>query len=342
MIARLALLSFLALTLSVPAQAMTVAMLPLDGRGLIPAVQDGLDADLRTTLDTLSVATLQPRNATLAHINDAASTGLNCDVRQVDCGLKLGVLAGVDLVLLASAEPKGDAFALTLVLLDVEEIAERNRVSAEVRRRHEDQGASLRAALTAVWAKKQAALDLSVVPDGARVVVDDRYVGDTPLQTPIALAPGAHVVEVSHADHDPVTRAFELKKGQQATMRVSLVPRAPSTAERPAPAPAEANAAGTTTETLGPDPVPEAALAPEEDPFPWLTVTGAVLAGVGAVALIGGGGSVLVIEAVLSTPQDNLTYDALRVAGLVGIAGALTGVLAGALGAGIAAFGALE
>lgn len=113
---------------------------------------------------------------------------------------------------------------------------------------------------------KQLVMLVSIACDvqGARVLVDGRLRGLTPLPRPIALEPGAHELLVEHeGSHDPVLRSLFGAGGQNITVSLSLKPKLDSTPRAAAPtavAPLPAN------EDLAlhasPPPAPE-----EEHPF---------------------------------------------------------------------------
>ncbi|MCA9541764.1 MAG: PEGA domain-containing protein [Myxococcales bacterium] len=59
-------------------------------------------------------------------------------------------------------------------------------------------------------------------PDGARIIVDGDPVGQSPLDAPIALPPGAHELVVLRRGRRPVSRAFDLGRGETVEMEVEL------------------------------------------------------------------------------------------------------------------------
>jgi tetratricopeptide (TPR) repeat protein len=67
-------------------------------------------------------------------------------------------------------------------------------------------------------------LDVIGEPKGAEIRVDGDLVGALPLPRPVAVAAGGAVLEVSAPGHVPVTRAINMRAGQQARESFSLRP----------------------------------------------------------------------------------------------------------------------
>lgn len=78
-------------------------------------------------------------------------------------------------------------------------------------------------------------LVLVVEPAGASISVDGESIGTAPFSDPFAVAPGAHVVDVTAEGLEPLSRTVGVSAGQE--VRVSLSPRAPEDATDPLPPP---------------------------------------------------------------------------------------------------------
>lgn len=115
-------------------------------------------------------------------------------------------------------------------------------------------------------------LALIVEPEGAEVRIDGEVAGAAPLPGEIALAPGAHRVEVRAEGREPYTRDLELAAGQRVDLRVVL--------EAPRPAPPPPRMVMEEITPLPPPPPPETPLG--RGPLFW---SGAALTG--AVFLVG-------------------------------------------------------
>ncbi len=77
---------------------------------------------------------------------------------------------------------------------------------------------------TAPKAATTGAIAVDSRPRGARVTIDGRAVGVTPLSAP-GLAPGAHRVRVELAGYKPVATAVTVKAGETARIAVTLEQR---------------------------------------------------------------------------------------------------------------------
>ncbi|MDQ3070842.1 MAG: PEGA domain-containing protein, partial [Acidobacteriota bacterium] len=60
-------------------------------------------------------------------------------------------------------------------------------------------------------------------PPGARVLLDGREVGVTPIRLP-NVAPGSHNIRVELRFHQPYTATVQVRGGQQARVAASLQP----------------------------------------------------------------------------------------------------------------------
>lgn len=89
---------------------------------------------------------------------------------------------------------------------------------------------------------------LNVRPDGARVLIDGREYGVTPLAVPLRLGPGPHVLELRREGYADLRRELVLAAGGRVELDTELVPVDPG----PSPGP-------------GPDPVPETTPVPAAD-----------------------------------------------------------------------------
>lgn len=76
--------------------------------------------------------------------------------------------------------------------------------------------------------KEKPALVTIQTDSGARVEVDGRAVGVTPLAAPIPIAPGAHLITVAKNGHDAAIREVELTRGQATKLTLAL----PSSTQR--------------------------------------------------------------------------------------------------------------
>jgi hypothetical protein len=66
-------------------------------------------------------------------------------------------------------------------------------------------------------------LTVDVTPPGATVTVDGQPAGTAPLEGPLLLDLGAHVLVVQKADFDPITKAVDIKGGTSSSLSIVLV-----------------------------------------------------------------------------------------------------------------------
>ena len=182
------------------------ARVPLDG-----ALIDAARQEASVKYDVVD------RAQTDAHTKAAAGLGLLCTLDQTDCLVKSGTLAGVDRVLVIAI--RADAFALRLV--DTKTGAELRALGAPIEK---DASASIRRATRRLWAE-QGGLVVKAEPDGARIFVDDRLVGQSPLSAPITgLSAGMHRLRIEHPGHVPLKSGIEIKAGERVVVSFILTP----------------------------------------------------------------------------------------------------------------------
>ncbi len=67
-----------------------------------------------------------------------------------------------------------------------------------------------------------ARVEVTTSPEGAKVSVDGRALGATPLEQPLILGPGDHVVRASLEGHDPAERSFRVAAGDTLAVALTL------------------------------------------------------------------------------------------------------------------------
>jgi hypothetical protein len=100
---------------------------------------------------------------------------------------------------------------------------ETRRVTLSARTPTQTVSVSLRSG-TAKPAAKTGSVYLDSKPRGARVIIDGRPYGTTPLLVP-ELVPGRHAVRFELDGHAPSTSSVTVKAGEQARVSASLVRR---------------------------------------------------------------------------------------------------------------------
>src|SRR5207253_10729261 len=82
------------------------------------------------------------------------------------------------------------------------------------------------------------AVKLDVDPAGARVLVDGRAIGTTPLAEPATLDLGDHALRVEKAGFDPVEQTLHVAGGNEITLTLRLPAQRPTVSLAAAPRPA--------------------------------------------------------------------------------------------------------
>ncbi len=70
--------------------------------------------------------------------------------------------------------------------------------------------------------RKMGELLLTVVPHGSRIVIDNSRPRKSPVQGSIRLAAGKHDIKVSRKGYEPYIQQFEIRKGEQFELSISL------------------------------------------------------------------------------------------------------------------------
>ncbi len=205
-----------------PAPERTVGLLPLRGADT-PDVRD-LDAGLRRAMDALPATSLLGEPATRQALAAAAALG-PCDVQTLDCLLRAGALAGLDVLVSAEVQRGADGVVVELRRVDVVAGIERDRVRVPLgdpKVRARDVKALATAALDE--GRYRGALAVIVRPAGATVTVDGLSRGTAPLAGPIDLLPGPHDVFVARAGSESQQTRVDVVFGETTRIAFDLKP----------------------------------------------------------------------------------------------------------------------
>lgn len=288
----------LTLSLASNAFAQPLAAAPelVPGSGVPAAVGQQFDATFRQALGTrATLVAAEPTAAALKSIGEAAPCLSDA------CGKKLAAALNARFVVSASVTAADDIYEVKLSVYDAAK-GERSKVvsgtcelctAGEVNGTITNAVGRLDEALKAPVAPPEppkpvtVAFELKSTPSGAKVVVDGKEAGMTPVM--LDLAPGSHTIQVTKQGFLAASRVVSLDK-QPMNLLITLEPEkvavvAPPTAPPVAP-PTVAAAPPTAA------PIPVAAPVTAEAPAPsgrgryngiaWgMTIGGAALAGVG-------------------------------------------------------------
>ena len=305
-----------------PAAEASLAILSVPGEGLWGPDLERVDRALRDGLAGVRGVVVQPSARTAEHFAEARRIGLGCNLEDVECAVKVGVLADVQQVLLVVPSLDDGVYAVSLLLADVGTAT----VLGRLRRHAPATGDQLERAMAAsvgvlLEPKKNAGtLTVDVDRPGARVFVDGVDRGVAPIVAPVAgLAPGEHVLTVELDGFAPERRTVLVEPDAPSVVAVVLervdddLPPASSIASAPADPP--------------PPPPPADARGPSA-----LLVAGATLGALGVVGVAATGVGAGVVEAQLNEARGHDDRRALQDLGkglVVGVAGAAVVAAAG-------------
>lgn len=184
------------------------AMMPLQAEALLPSARDALERDLREALARHGIA-VQPGDETRAHIEEGARSGLDCPLTLEDCAVRVGLIADVDVVIIASVELIEERTLLKAAWLDVQGQRPRRIVGALVLPGL-DGGASLENLVGLLVDEKgkpvPVPLRLEVDPPQSALSIDGR----SAAAGVVWLLPGRHVVRAEAAGRTPLERTLEV------------------------------------------------------------------------------------------------------------------------------------
>jgi hypothetical protein len=196
---------------------------PAAPTSLAPIVVEGLTLDGAVRIERALRRSFETRPGAVADTvarplyEAARSHGLTCDVAATDCLAQIGVVQGVDVIVLARV----GAGSLELVAVDVASARAVRRAKGQLRAAVLD--ADLDAVLDALATPTAASTSLAITaPSGATVFVDGAPRGLAPLAPVTGLEPGRHAVRVV-LDGDVATQEVTVALGE--TTSVTLLPR---------------------------------------------------------------------------------------------------------------------
>lgn len=98
-----------------------VAVFPLAGESVsvtdLPTI-DAIDGEIRRSVKSKVGASLQPRDATMTHVQVLKDVGLVCAIDDLDCQSRIAIMADVDLAILALVSLRPGDHALRMTLLE--------------------------------------------------------------------------------------------------------------------------------------------------------------------------------------------------------------------------------
>jgi TolB-like protein len=204
-----------------------IAVMDLVGRGVDDLAAAALTTEVGNTLAAERVFRVITRED-VRRMLQLEETRAQC-TGEVDasCMAEIGGALGVDYMVHGEVARIGDTFNVTLVLLDTARAEARSRERRRVegpRRLLEEIEDAARVLVRPLLADRKGFLVLDVRERGAKVTVDGRLVGVTPLPGRLELPMGAHEVLVEKESFLVYGRTLDVQPGQATVEVVALVP----------------------------------------------------------------------------------------------------------------------
>jgi hypothetical protein len=207
------------LLLAMPAGARQLAVMPVDGPGVFPALRSSVEAQLRAAL-AADGHTLQAAAETQQHIEGIVASGVACNLLEVDCASRVAVVSGVDGVVSSTLLPVRDQLVLSLTFVDVSGDVKATRAASRVSLDDQSLAAQVvRRALGAAGTKAAALpLIVTVVPSTASLQVD----GVEQAPGLLWLSAGTHALEARVAGQPLSTASVLLREEEPAPVEITL------------------------------------------------------------------------------------------------------------------------
>jgi PEGA domain-containing protein len=140
----------------------------------------------------------------------------------ISCSGRAGVSLGVRRIVAGSVGTRGKQVLFNLVLDNVQDGKVESRVFRLVEGGVEDLIKAVQEASTELFRPRvePGKIQVSSEPGGARVSIDNAYLGVTPLLSP-TLLPGKHNVRVEASDRFPWTSRVEVRPGEELQIRLT-------------------------------------------------------------------------------------------------------------------------
>jgi hypothetical protein len=219
---------------SLGAEPADLALLRLEPLGLDAQRAENLDALFRAELERVAGGRIVSR-ATVEKTLDGAPDLRACTGAPA-CLSAIGRALGVRRVVWGSVGELGDSYVVNLKLVDAARGVEERRVEGTLRGSADDLIEEVRVAAHRLLAPEAVRGAVAVESDvrGARVLIDGRQVGRTPLARPVGdLSVGAHALRVEADGYQPF--ATDVQVRFQKTSEVAVRLAADGAAPRPRP-----------------------------------------------------------------------------------------------------------
>lgn len=220
------------LTVALPASALAqeklpIAVMELAGRGVDAAAAGALTTEVSNTLASLRVFRVITRED-IKRMLQLEQTKQQC-TGTVDaaCMAEIGGALGVEYLVYGEVAKIADTYSLSLVLLDINKAQAANRANkkiADARDLLDETELSTKLLVQPLLADKKGFLIVEAREAGAKVTLDGRLVGVTPLPGRLELAMGAHEMVVEKEGFLVFAKTIDVSPNQANVEQVSLVP----------------------------------------------------------------------------------------------------------------------
>ena len=215
-----------------------VVILPLLADGTVSLKQaHGVTAQIRAAVDAGGFA------RALSTSSDDDKQAQTCQ-RDPKCFAKLAEVRGADLIAGGAVTPAADGLKVTLVVVRPGDLVAFRSVAATLQGNDGDGARLDRLARSAFNPTSLAGLIVVTGDEGATVEIDGKPAGTLPLDGPVSVVEGDHVVVVRHAGYDDLRRTLTVAHAATVDMKAVLLASAAGSSAGPPAAPGAAESAG--------------------------------------------------------------------------------------------------
>ena len=217
-----------------------VAVLGLSALGLPEDMRRNLELLLSNSIGTVRGLQLIPPLDVQMLLQAPKNADLALCGGGPDCAMRIGKVAGADVVVFGTCAAIGDSFSLNLRAIAVATGKEVGRQNVSVSGSRDQLIPEVRLAAYRLLAPSQlrGALLVDTDLDGVAISVDGKEAGVTPLPKPLDdLAPGEHTVLVRRLGYAPLAQKLTIKPFQTTRLQLQLQKAEPEP-EPPAAPPA--------------------------------------------------------------------------------------------------------
>ncbi len=190
----------------------TLALLPVVADEVPEAEREAVSAAIRAEAERIGRFDVQPRDVTQANLTSAQQVGVACAFEALSCQASMGLLTGVDKLLVGRLVPEWSSSRLALRLVDVVAGTSEREAAQALAKSEPGRAVAIRGAVLAALAPDSTGSIVLDAAPRATFAIDGVVVPRAPVGEPLrGLAPGPHEVVV-----DDVTRIVVVVSGETA------------------------------------------------------------------------------------------------------------------------------